>query len=97
MEAAFPGVIHDAACSFRDFVANTRTCKLYDFDEGRWLSYAEAPGCRAERSRLTDAPLSPDGLDCRLRGGGLSWNPTRTWTRQSLVGHFPSFHQRRWR
>lgn len=42
MEDAFPGVIHDERLRFRDFMANTRTCKLYDFDEGRWLSYAEA-------------------------------------------------------
>ena len=27
---------------FRDFVANTRACKLYDFEAGRWLRYREA-------------------------------------------------------
>ncbi|MCB1017306.1 MAG: fatty acid desaturase, partial [Acidimicrobiales bacterium] len=42
MAEAFPGVIHDEPLSFRDFMANTRVCKLYDFDAGRWLSYQEA-------------------------------------------------------
>lgn len=42
IEAAYPGTIHDAPLRFRDFVANTRRCQLYDFDEGRWLTYREA-------------------------------------------------------
>lgn len=42
IEEAFPGTIHDAPLRFRDFVANTRQCQLYDFDEGRWLTYREA-------------------------------------------------------
>ena len=42
IEEAFPGVIHDEHLSFRDYMANTRVCKLYDFDAGRWMSYAEA-------------------------------------------------------
>jgi hypothetical protein len=25
-----------------DFVRNTRKCRLYDFDEGRWYTYREA-------------------------------------------------------
>ena len=41
IEAAFPGSIIDKPLRFRDFVANTRACKLYDFDAGRWLTYAE--------------------------------------------------------
>jgi omega-6 fatty acid desaturase (delta-12 desaturase) len=40
--AAFPDEVHDEPLRFRDFVRNTRACKLYDFDEGRWLTYAEA-------------------------------------------------------
>jgi omega-6 fatty acid desaturase (delta-12 desaturase) len=40
--AAFPGVLHDEPLRFRDFMANSRRCKLYDFDAGRWLTYAEA-------------------------------------------------------
>jgi len=39
---AFPGVIHDEPLRYRDFMANTRHCKLYDFDAGHWLSYEEA-------------------------------------------------------
>jgi omega-6 fatty acid desaturase (delta-12 desaturase) len=38
IEAEFPDV-HDEPLRFRDFVANSRVCKLYDFDEGRWLTY----------------------------------------------------------
>lgn len=33
---------------FRDFVANTRRCKLYDFTEGRWYTYREAAGLPPE-------------------------------------------------
>jgi omega-6 fatty acid desaturase (delta-12 desaturase) len=42
IEEAFPGTVHDAPLRFRDFVANTRRCQLYDFDAGRWLTYREA-------------------------------------------------------
>jgi omega-6 fatty acid desaturase (delta-12 desaturase) len=42
IEAAYPDSVHDEPLRFRDFVRNTRQCKLYDFDEGRWLTYAEA-------------------------------------------------------
>jgi omega-6 fatty acid desaturase (delta-12 desaturase) len=41
IEAAFPGTVIDKPLRFRDFVANSRACKLYDFDAGRWLTYAE--------------------------------------------------------
>jgi omega-6 fatty acid desaturase (delta-12 desaturase) len=42
IEEAFPGSVHDEPLRFSDFVRNTRQCKLYDFDEGRWLTYREA-------------------------------------------------------
>ncbi|MBU6496596.1 MAG: fatty acid desaturase [Acidobacteria bacterium] len=41
IEAAFPGTVIDKKLRWRDFVANTRACKLYDFDAGRWMTYAE--------------------------------------------------------
>ena len=41
IEEAFPGTVHDEPLRFRDFIANTRQCQLYDFDEGRWLTYRE--------------------------------------------------------
>jgi omega-6 fatty acid desaturase (delta-12 desaturase) len=44
---AFPETMHDEPLRFRDFVRNTRQCKLYDFDAGRWFTYREA-------SRLAD-------------------------------------------
>jgi omega-6 fatty acid desaturase (delta-12 desaturase) len=39
---AFPETMHDEPLRFRDFVNNTRQCKLYDFDNGRWFTYREA-------------------------------------------------------
>ena len=42
IEKAFPGTVHDEPLRFRDFMANTRKCRLYDFDEHRWLTYREA-------------------------------------------------------
>ncbi|MGI9601326.1 MAG: fatty acid desaturase, partial [Acidimicrobiales bacterium] len=42
IEAAFPHRIADAKLGARDYVATTRACKLYDFDNGRWHTYASA-------------------------------------------------------
>ena len=42
IEKAFPGTVVDRPLRFRDFMANSRKCKLYDFDAGRWMTYAEA-------------------------------------------------------
>ncbi|MDH3707059.1 MAG: fatty acid desaturase, partial [Acidimicrobiia bacterium] len=42
IEMAFPDRIADAPLRLRDYVATTRACKLYDFDTGRWYTYAEA-------------------------------------------------------
>ncbi len=42
IEEAFPGTVHRAPMRFRDFVANSRQCKLYDFDAGKWMTYDEA-------------------------------------------------------
>lgn len=39
---AYPDTVHDQPLRFADFVRNTRACKLYDFDEGRWLTYEDA-------------------------------------------------------
>jgi omega-6 fatty acid desaturase (delta-12 desaturase) len=36
---AFPGTVHDEPLRFRDFVRNSRRCKLYDFDRGVWTTY----------------------------------------------------------
>ena len=41
IEEAFPGTVIDDKLRFRDFVRNTRACKLYDFDAGRWMTYRE--------------------------------------------------------
>ena len=42
IEEAFPDTVVDRPLRFRDFIANSRKCKLYDFDAGRWMTYAEA-------------------------------------------------------
>jgi omega-6 fatty acid desaturase (delta-12 desaturase) len=39
---AFPDSVHEGKLRFRDYVANTRRCKLYDFTTGSWMTYAEA-------------------------------------------------------
>ena len=39
---AFPETVHDERLRFRDFISNSRQCKLYDFEEGRWMTYDEA-------------------------------------------------------
>ena len=41
IKAEFPDVVHDEKLRFRDFTRNTRACKLYDFTEGRWMTYDE--------------------------------------------------------
>jgi len=42
IEKAFPDTVADRPAHFRDFIANSRKCKLYDFDAHRWLTYSEA-------------------------------------------------------
>lgn len=42
IKAAFPEAVHEGRLSFRDFVASSRACKLYDFEAGRWLTYGQA-------------------------------------------------------
>jgi len=54
IEEGFPGVVIDQPLRFRDFVANSKACKLYDFDAGRWLTYAEG-------AALVGAPASASG------------------------------------
>jgi omega-6 fatty acid desaturase (delta-12 desaturase) len=39
---AFPDRTIDRKLRIREFVEGTRTCKLYDFEEGTWLSYRAA-------------------------------------------------------
>jgi len=42
IKAHYPETVHDDKLRFRDFVANSRQCKLYDFEAGTWLTYREA-------------------------------------------------------
>jgi omega-6 fatty acid desaturase (delta-12 desaturase) len=54
IKAAYPETVHDETLRFRDFMANTRACRLYDFDEGTWMTYREG------RARLAAAKPSTD-------------------------------------
>jgi omega-6 fatty acid desaturase (delta-12 desaturase) len=47
---AYPDVVHDEPLRFRDFVRNTRQCKLYDFDTGEWLTYEQGAARLASAS-----------------------------------------------
>ena len=40
--AAYPDTVRESSASIRGFWRSTRTCKLYDFDAGRWLPYSAA-------------------------------------------------------
>jgi omega-6 fatty acid desaturase (delta-12 desaturase) len=42
IKAAYPDEVHDEPMRFRDFIRNSRQCKLYDFEAGRWMTYDEA-------------------------------------------------------
>lgn len=42
IKEAYPDVVIDEKLRFRDYLRNTRACKLYDFDDGRWMTYADA-------------------------------------------------------
>jgi len=48
IKAEFPDAVHDEKLRFRDFVANSRQCKLYDFADGRWMTYDEGAAFLAE-------------------------------------------------
>ena len=50
---AFPEATHDERLRFRDYMRNTRQCKLYDFDAGRWLTYDEARATQAVTPAVT--------------------------------------------
>jgi omega-6 fatty acid desaturase (delta-12 desaturase) len=38
--AAYPDTVRSSRFSIRSYLRATRACKLYDFDAGRWLTYA---------------------------------------------------------
>ena len=40
--AAFPETVRTIRLSLREYLRATRTCKLYDFEAGRWLPYSAA-------------------------------------------------------
>jgi acyl-lipid omega-6 desaturase (Delta-12 desaturase) len=55
IKAAYPDTVHDEPLRFRDYVRNTRRCKLYDYDAGEWMTYAEAARRPATVSLVDDA------------------------------------------
>ncbi|KAA0235390.1 MAG: hypothetical protein JJLCMIEE_01753 [Acidimicrobiales bacterium] len=64
--AAFPGVVEERPLRLGDFGRNTKQCKLYSFDEGRWYTYAEA---RELLSAAAKPPASPRPAACASRAG----------------------------
>lgn len=61
IESAFPGTVIDKPLRFGDFVANAKACKLYDFDHGRWMTYAEARRSIAASVPSPSTPAAPVG------------------------------------
>lgn len=55
---AFPDEVHEGKLRFRDFVANTRRCKLYDFATGTWMTYAAAAALPPTTDQATPQPAS---------------------------------------
>ncbi|MCB1250986.1 MAG: fatty acid desaturase [Acidimicrobiales bacterium] len=49
IKAEYPDEVHEAPLRFRDFIANSRQCKLYDFETGTWMTYAEGETWLAAR------------------------------------------------
>lgn len=39
---AFPGEVRSGKLSWKQYGEHTRACKLYDFDDQRWMTYAQA-------------------------------------------------------
>ena len=42
IQTAYPDTVRTGKLSMREYLRTTRSCKLYDFHEGRWLSYEAA-------------------------------------------------------
>ncbi len=59
--AAYPDLVIDEPLTLRDYRATTKACKLYDFDERRWLTYSEARP-RTGRTHATAPAESFDTL-----------------------------------
>jgi len=55
--ARYGEVLHERPYRLRDYLRTTRRCKLYDFEGGRWLTYAEADAF------LASAPTEPELVD----------------------------------
>jgi acyl-lipid omega-6 desaturase (Delta-12 desaturase) len=58
IKAAYPDVVHDEPLRFRDFIHNSRQCKLYDFDAGEWLTYAQGERRLAQEPAAAEFPVS---------------------------------------
>ena len=44
IEQAYPETVRHSRLSLREYLRATKACKLYDFDRGTWLTYADARG-----------------------------------------------------
>jgi acyl-lipid omega-6 desaturase (Delta-12 desaturase) len=68
IKAEFPDSIHDEKLRFRDFMANSRQCKLYDFEQGRWYTYDQAMTALAARPVADGAGGADAGRDRFTKG-----------------------------
>jgi omega-6 fatty acid desaturase (delta-12 desaturase) len=57
IKAAYPETVHDEPMRFRDFVRNTKQCKLYDFDAHEWLTYEQGTARLAQSATTTAEPV----------------------------------------
>jgi omega-6 fatty acid desaturase (delta-12 desaturase) len=65
IKSAYPETVHDKPLRFRDFVANTRRCKLYDFDRGEWLTYEMALSASESLGTSSESHILLDRMEMR--------------------------------
>jgi omega-6 fatty acid desaturase (delta-12 desaturase) len=63
IKAEYPDVVHDEPLRFGDFVANTKQCKVYDFDGHEWLTYAQAAARPGSSKHAVVVPVVANETD----------------------------------
>lgn len=58
IEAAYPHLVLDERLRLRSYLATTKACKLFDFEQGRWYSYRTARPLMHRGAPAT--PATPD-------------------------------------
>jgi len=55
IDAAYPDTVRTSRMSLRRYIADTRVCKLYDFEAGAWYGYPSARGPESSSARSRTA------------------------------------------